>query len=84
MNMLYQLDMSAVTEHSTQSHHWIKFPETEVLAKASGYMDQFAKEATETRHELNNTDMKVSKVLNPTTRSLRSSDTHPHVRYIHQ
>jgi hypothetical protein len=50
MNMLYQLDMTAVTEHSTQSGHWIKFQQTEVLAKASGYMDQLAKkEATEIR-----------------------------------
>jgi hypothetical protein len=42
-----------VAEHSTESGHWIKFHEIEVLAKTSGYMDQLAKEAIEIKLHLN-------------------------------
>jgi hypothetical protein len=36
-----------VAEHSIESGYRIKFHETEVLAKMSGYMDRLAKEVTE-------------------------------------
>jgi hypothetical protein len=39
--------MSTLTELSTESGHRIKFDETEVLAKTSGYMDRLVEEATE-------------------------------------
>jgi hypothetical protein len=42
---LYQPDRSTAAEHSIESGHRIKFPETEVLAKRSGSMDQLVKEA---------------------------------------
>jgi hypothetical protein len=54
----YELDKSAVAEHGIESGHWIKFQETEVLAKTiqfnsiqfnSGYMDQPVKDTTELR-----------------------------------
>jgi hypothetical protein len=37
---LYQVDKSVVVKHSTESGPQIKFKDTEVLGKTSGYMDQ--------------------------------------------
>jgi hypothetical protein len=51
---VYQLDKSTVTDHSTESGHWIKFQETVVLAKTSNYMDQLVKGATEIQLHPNN------------------------------
>jgi hypothetical protein len=45
---------SIVAEHSTESGYQIKFQETKVLAKTSGYTDHLVKEATEIRLHLNN------------------------------
>jgi hypothetical protein len=36
---LYYLDKPTVAEHSNESDHQIKFQDTEVLAKTSGYTD---------------------------------------------
>jgi hypothetical protein len=43
----YQPDKSALAEHSTEPGYRIKFHETKVLAKTSGWMDRLVKEATE-------------------------------------
>jgi hypothetical protein len=59
-----------VAEHSTDSGHWNKFQETEVLAKTSGYMDQLVKDVREVRLHPNNIykeeGFKLSKAWNPT------------------
>jgi hypothetical protein len=52
--LLYQLDNSALAEHSIESGHWIKFHETEVLAKTSGHMNWLLKEATEIKLHADN------------------------------
>jgi hypothetical protein len=44
---LYQLEKSAVAEHSTEWGHHIKFRDIDVLAKTAGYMDRLIKEAIE-------------------------------------
>lgn len=51
---VYQLSMSTVTHHSTESGLWIKFHEAVVLAKTSNYMDQQFKGATEIKLHPNN------------------------------
>lgn len=57
---LFQVDKSAVTIHSTELGHQIKFQGTEVLAKIQGYMDWFVKEAIEIWLHLNNLNRKES------------------------
>jgi hypothetical protein len=68
-----------VAEHSTPSGHWIKFQETEVLAKISGCMDQLVKEAMEIKLYLDNINgeegFKLGKTRNPSTGLLRHSKT---------
>jgi hypothetical protein len=44
---LYQPDKSAVAEHSIELGYWIKFSDTEVLAKTMGCVDWLIKEAIE-------------------------------------
>jgi hypothetical protein len=44
---LDQPDESAVAEHSTEAGHQIKFHETGVPAKTSGYMDRLVDETVE-------------------------------------
>jgi hypothetical protein len=69
-----------VTDHITESGHWIKFQESVVLAKTSDYMDQIVKGATEIKlhANINNRDegLKLSKAENPTIRLLRHSNTY--------
>jgi hypothetical protein len=43
-----------VAEHSAESDHWIKFHETDILIKMSGYMDQLVKEVIEVKSYLDN------------------------------
>jgi hypothetical protein len=52
--MLYQQEKSTVAGHSIKSSHQIKFHETKVLARSSGYMDQLVKEATKLKLHLDN------------------------------
>jgi hypothetical protein len=77
---LYQLDKSRVEEHNTESGHWIKFHETEMLAKTSGYIDRFVTASTEIKLHLNNINREEgfihSKAWNPSNRLLRHSNAH--------
>jgi hypothetical protein len=53
---MYQEERWAVAEHSTESGRWIKFQETEVLAKTSDLMDSHVKEAAEMTLHPSNTN----------------------------
>jgi hypothetical protein len=60
-----------VAEHSNESDHQIKFQDTEVLAKTSGYTDWLVKGAIEIKLHPNNINkeegFKLSKTWNPGT-----------------
>lgn len=64
--------------------NWIKFYETEVLAKISGYLDRLIKEATEIGLHPENINrekgLKLSKARNPCSSLLRHSSTHTHTQ----
>jgi hypothetical protein len=69
-----------VTEHSTESGHRIESPETKVLAKTSGYMDELVRETVDVKLHPDNINreegFKHIKAWNPTTRILGHSKIH--------
>jgi hypothetical protein len=77
---LYESDKSTVAEHSIESSHWIRFHETEVLAKTTGCTDRLVKEAIAIILHLDNINgeegFKLGKTLNPSTSLLRHSNKH--------
>jgi hypothetical protein len=72
-----------VVEHSTESSQRIKFHETEVPTKTSGYMDTLVTEAIKTKLHPDNINtqegFKPRKAWNPSTSLKRHSKTYtPH------
>jgi hypothetical protein len=69
-----------LTDHGTESCHWIKFQEAVILAKISNFMDQIVKGVTELKLHANNINrdegLTLSKAENPTIRLLRHSNTY--------
>jgi hypothetical protein len=67
-----------VAEHNIESGHWIKFCETKIPAKTSGYMKSLVEEPIKIKLHLDNINrgewFELSKAWNPSTKLLRHSN----------